>query len=65
MLGTLAAAYAETGRFNDAVTTATEACNLAAKKGDNTLRQRNQDLLNLYQKQLPFHDPEKLVPDEK
>jgi tetratricopeptide (TPR) repeat protein len=65
MLGTLAAAYAEAGRFDDAIATATEACKLAAEKRDNALLQRNQELLNLYQKQQPFHDPENLVPDGK
>jgi tetratricopeptide (TPR) repeat protein len=65
MLGTLAAAYAEAGRFNDAISTAMEACKLAAEKGDNTLLQRNQELLGLYQKRQPFHDRENLVPDGK
>jgi len=62
MLGTLAAAYAEAGRFDDAIATATEACHRAAEKKDDALLQRNQELLNLYQKQLPFHAPENLVP---
>ena len=65
MLGTLGAAYAETGNFNGAVAAATEASDLAQKKADNLLWQRNKDLLGLYQKRQSFHELEKLVPGQK
>lgn len=55
MVGTLAAAYAEAGRFEDAISTAQQACALAAKNGDTNLLQRNQELLALYQNHQPYH----------
>ena len=62
-IGTLAAACAEAGKFDDAVATAQKACDLAAKDGETDLLQRNQELLQLYRKHKPFHEtPEKLVP---
>ena len=48
IIGTLAAAYAEAGRFDDAISTAQKACDLAAKKGETNLAQRNQELLERY-----------------
>jgi hypothetical protein len=65
MLGTLAAAYAEAGRFNDAVATGNEACENARKNGEDQLWQRNQKLLGFYQKQQPYHERERLVPNVK
>jgi tetratricopeptide (TPR) repeat protein len=63
MVGTLAAAYAEAGRFDDAISTAEKACTLASESGDQDLLKRNQELLALYQKHQPYHEPiEKLVP---
>lgn len=56
MVGTLAAAYAEAGRFNDAILTAQQACQLAAKNGETNLLTRNQELLTLYQNHQPYHD---------
>lgn len=47
-VGTLAAAQAETGKFDDAAVTAERACTLAASKGETNLLQRNQQLLELY-----------------
>ncbi len=62
-LGTLAAAYAEAGRFDDAITTAQKACALASESGDRTWLKKNQELLALYLKHQPDHEPiEKLVP---
>ena len=49
-IGTLAAAYAEAGKFNDAIATAQRACDLAAKNGEANLLQRNQELLEQYQR---------------
>src|ERR1019366_4434369 len=47
-LGTLAAAYAEAGRFNDAITTAEKARDLAKQLGWNGVAERNDYLLDLY-----------------
>jgi tetratricopeptide (TPR) repeat protein len=62
-VGTLAAAYAEAGRFDDAIATAEKACALASEPGKEDLLKRNQELLALYLKHRPYHEPvEKLVP---
>jgi tetratricopeptide (TPR) repeat protein len=47
-IGTLAAAFAEAGKFDDAILTAQRACELAAKNSETNLFQRNQELLKLY-----------------
>ena len=63
MVGTLAAACAEAGRFDDAISMAEKACALASAAGEQDLMQKNQELLALYQKHQPYHEPlEKLVP---
>jgi len=56
MVGTLAAAYAEAGRFDDAIAAAQKACSLASQSGDQELLQKNQQLLALYLKHQPYHD---------
>jgi tetratricopeptide (TPR) repeat protein len=56
LLGTLAAAYAEAGRFNDAVATAQKACDLAAQQGETNLLQKNQELLGLYREHKPYRE---------
>jgi hypothetical protein len=56
MVGTLAAAYAEAGRFNDAVATAQKACALATKLKQPELLKRNQELLDLYRRHQPYHE---------
>ena len=48
LVGTLAAAYAEAGRFAEAVATAQRACAQAAAAGDQALLARNEELLELY-----------------
>jgi tetratricopeptide (TPR) repeat protein len=48
IVGTLAAAYAEAGRFDDAIATAQKACALAAESGETNLLQKNQELLDRY-----------------
>ena len=53
MVGTLAAAYAEAGRFDEAIATAQKACTLASESGKPELLQRNQELLELYRKHQP------------
>jgi len=56
MVGTLAAAYAEAGRFDEAISTAIKACELAEKNGETNLLQSNQQLLKLYQNHQPYHE---------
>jgi len=56
MVGTLAAAYAEAGRFDDAISTAQKACSLASESGQQPLLKRNQELLELYRQHQPYHE---------
>jgi len=56
-LATLAAAYAEAGRFPDAVTTAEKAEQLATAAGSRELAGKIRQLLELYQAGKPFHEP--------
>jgi tetratricopeptide (TPR) repeat protein len=57
-VGTLAAAYAEAGRFDDAVAAAQKACALASTKLDEPgLLQKNLKLLALYQAHQPYRQP--------
>ena len=53
ILGTLAAAYAETGRFPEAARTAEEAARLAAAKGDRMLAEQIRACLELYRSEKP------------
>jgi protein O-mannosyl-transferase len=63
LVGTLAAAYAEAGRFDDALATAQKACALAEKSGEQDLLEKNQRLLELYRAHQPYHEAvEKVVP---
>jgi Flp pilus assembly protein TadD len=55
-LGTLAAAYAEAGKFSDAIKTAELARNLAESGGQKEVAQRNKELLELYRSGKPFHE---------
>jgi len=48
LVGTLAAAYAEAGRFNEAVTTAQRAHDLALAQGQKEVAAKNEQLLELY-----------------
>jgi hypothetical protein len=54
-LATLAAAYAEAGRFDDAVTTAQKTCKLATESSNPALLQHNMELLERYRRRQPFH----------
>lgn len=54
-VGILAAAYAEDGRFNDAISAAQYASNLAAQNGDNNTLQMNRSLLQLYMNHQAYH----------
>jgi tetratricopeptide (TPR) repeat protein len=56
-LGTLAAAYAEAGRFDEAVATAQKAVDLAKAAGQPDLAARNAELLELYRARKPYHEP--------
>jgi Flp pilus assembly protein TadD len=57
MLGALGAAYAETGRFPEAVATAQKASELAKACGDTRLAAINEQLLRLYRAGKPYHMP--------
>jgi len=57
MVGTLAAAYAEAGRFDEAIATGQKACALASELGEPDLLKRNQELVALYQTHQPYHEP--------
>jgi len=54
--GTLAAAYAEAGRFPDAVSTAERAISLATATGDTRFAAANRQLLLLYRAGKPWHE---------
>ena len=67
LVGTLAAAYAEAGRFDEAVATAQRAHDLALKlarnahdaaeeKSANALAARNLELLEIYRSRQPYHE---------
>jgi protein O-mannosyl-transferase len=56
LLGTLAAAYAEAGRYGDAVLAAEQACARATELGDISTTCRNRELLELYRASKPFHE---------
>ncbi len=55
VLGTLAAAYAEAGRFPEAVETAQRALQLAERQSNTALADAIRSQLKLYQAGLPFH----------
>ena len=55
-IGTLAAAYAEAGRFDEAIATAERARDLARAQGDPALASRNEELLKLYRAGKPFRE---------
>ena len=57
MIGVLAAAYAEAGRFTEAMATAQKAIELATAAGDQGFAAMNQQLLKLYRAGRPYHEP--------
>ena len=59
MLTTLAAAYAETGRFQDAIRTAEQAIKLAGEAGAEMLVTRNRQLLEYYRRGEAYHQQDK------
>jgi len=60
MLTTLAAAYAETGRFEDAIRTAEQAIKLAGEAGAEILVTRNRQLLEYYRRGEAYHQQDKV-----
>jgi Tfp pilus assembly protein PilF len=56
-IATLAAAYAEAGRFPEAVATAEKAEQLATDAGLKKLAEENRQLLGLYRAGKPYHEP--------
>ena len=58
VLGTLAAAYAEAGRFPEAVQTARNALELATQQNKQTLAESLKAKLPLYQAGIPFREPQ-------
>ena len=57
IMGTLAAAYAEAGRFAEAVTTAQQALRLADSQSNTVLADALRSQLKFYQAGSPFRDP--------
>lgn len=54
-VSTLAAAYAEAGRFEEAVTTAERACAMASEKGEQELLAGNQQMLDYFKRKQAYH----------
>jgi tetratricopeptide (TPR) repeat protein len=59
-VGTLAAAYAEAGQYNDAIQTAETAIDLARAAGETNLLAANLRLLEVYRAGHPYHEKSKL-----
>jgi hypothetical protein len=57
LLGTLAAAYAENGRFDEAVKTTEEAIQAAERQGQKELAAKNRELLGHYRARRPWREP--------
>ena len=55
MISTLAAAYAEAGRFSEAITTAEMAVKMQITNGDTRMAEINNQLLILYRSGKPYH----------
>ena len=61
LLRTLAAAFAEAGRFSEAVETARRALRLAGEQSNTSLAGKLQLEIKLYQAGSPFHIPEQTL----
>ena len=57
MVGTLATAYAEAGRFDEAVATARKARELALAAGQQGVADQNQKLMELFGARQPYREP--------
>ena len=62
-LESLAAAYAEAGRFADAVHTARRVIEMAEEANERDIVTRTQDRLRLYENAQPYHEPPPDVPE--
>ena len=62
LIRTLAAAYAEAGRFDDAVATAQKALAMALAQGQKEIAARDEQLLELYKSGRAFHEEAKTTP---
>ena len=58
LIGTLAASYAQAGRFEEAIKTAERARDLAASSGSKELVAKNEELLAFYREHRPYQEPE-------
>jgi len=56
LIGTLAAAYAEVGQFDEAVAAAQKAHDLALATGKTDIGAKNLELMELYRAHRPFHE---------
>ncbi len=56
LIYTLAAAYAEAGRFNEAVAAAEKAKVLAIKQGQNQMVVQEEPMVEMYKAGFPFHE---------
>jgi tetratricopeptide (TPR) repeat protein len=56
IVSTMAVAYAEAGRFDDAIATAQKACDLASALGEQDLLQQDQQLLALFRAHKPYRE---------
>jgi len=61
LVGTLAAAYAEAGRFEEAADAARRAISLAQDSGETSIAAKNEAWLKLYQRRLPYHQTRPVV----
>jgi tetratricopeptide (TPR) repeat protein len=57
LLGTLAAAHAEAGQFDEAISVAENAIALAQSNNQPAIAQRNRELLELYRARKPYYAP--------
>jgi hypothetical protein len=62
MIGVLAAAYAEAGRFDDAVVAARKTCTMASAQGQTEIVAKNEHLLELYKSGRAYHQEAKTAP---
>jgi tetratricopeptide (TPR) repeat protein len=58
LIGTLAAAYAEAARFEDAIRTAGLAVEVATRQGQTNIAEKNRELQQLYEQRKPFRQPQ-------
>jgi hypothetical protein len=64
LVGTLAAVYAETGRFEDAIWMAQKACAQARAEGDEAALAKNREMLASYLRHEPYREAPPVKPSE-